>query len=274
MNLKPLLSSLAIGAAVISSMAATNDLKVNVGKPGAPIQPTMYGIFFEDINYAADGGLYAEKIINRSFEFPQPLMGWRASGSVEVRTDGAPFDRAPHYVRLAPSGHPHKHTAIENEGFFGVSVERGKEYRLSLWGRADGNDTARIRVEIADPASMGETHTLAKADIRILPGEWRRYEVMLKPSKSVERGRLRIFLVHPDHAVDLEHISLMPTDTWKGRRNGLRADLVEKLADLRPGVFRFPGGCIVEGTDLASRYQWKNTVGPVENRPVNENRWH
>ncbi|MDE5749426.1 MAG: carbohydrate binding domain-containing protein, partial [Duncaniella sp.] len=177
---RQILSALVAATLPVAAMAAR--IEVNTAaKRAAEIPPTLYGLFFEDINYAADGGLYAEKIINRSFEFPQPLMGWRASGSVEVRTDDAPFDRAPHYVRLAPSGHPHKHTAIENEGFFGVSVERGKEYRLSLWGRAEYNDTARIRVEIADPASMGETHTLAKADIRVLPGEWRRYEVTLKP---------------------------------------------------------------------------------------------
>lgn len=273
MKIKSLIIS-AVAAAALPVAAGAAGVEVRLGAKGAAeIPPTLYGLFFEDINYAADGGLYAEKVINRSFEFPQSLMGWNVSGNVEVRSDG-PFDRAPHYVRLSPSGHRHKHTALENEGFFGVSAEKGKEYRLSLWGRAEGADSARIRVEIADPASMGETHVLAKADIRVAPGDWRKYEVTLKPSRTVEKGRLRIFLVHPDRTVDLEHISLMPADTWKGRRNGLRADLAQKLADLHPGVFRFPGGCIVEGTDLGSRYRWKNTVGPVENRPVNENRWH
>ncbi len=252
--------------------AAAAKLEIDLGKKGAAIAPTMYGLFFEDINFAADGGLYAEKVKNRSFEFPQPFMGWNVSGNVELRDDG-PFERNPHYVRLMPSGHPHKHTVLENEGFFGVSAEKGKNYRFSMWARS-ADSPATVRIEIADPASDGETHALASTEIKVEPGEWRRYEAVLTPSATVSKGKLRVFLCHPEADVDVEHLSLMPVDTWKGRENGLRADLAQALADMHPGVFRFPGGCIVEGTDLDSRYQWKNTVGPVENRPLNENRWH
>ena len=238
---------------------------------GAPIPATMYGLFFEDINYAADGGLYAEMVKNRSFEFPQSLMGWEASGNVEVRTAGPAFPRNPHYVHLEPVSHPHKRTGIQNEGFFGVSAQKGKEYRFSVFARASKGQS-KITVEMTDPASMGETQVLASADAVIEGKEWKKYTLSLTPEADVVKGKLRIFLY--GDAVDLDHVSLFPVDTWKGRENGLRKDLVQALADIHPGVLRFPGGCIVEGTDLQSRYQWKNSVGPVENRPLNENRWH
>lgn len=238
---------------------------------GAPIPGTLYGLFFEDINFAADGGLYAEMIKNRSFEFPQSLMGWETFGKVEVRTAGAPFARNPHYVHLDPVGHPHKRTGLQNEGFFGVTAAKGKEYRFSVWARAT-NGTSKITVEMTDPASMGETQVVASADVEVSGKEWKKYTATLTPDADVKKGKFRIFLY--GDAVDLEHVSLFPADTWQGRENGLRADLVQALADIHPGVLRFPGGCIVEGTDLESRYQWKNSVGPVENRPINENRWH
>ncbi|NLZ72824.1 MAG: alpha-L-arabinofuranosidase, partial [Bacteroidales bacterium] len=104
---------------------------INLKKTGAAIQPTMYGLFFEDINYAADGGLYGELIKNRSFEFPQNLMGWKTFGKVELKNDG-PFENNPHYVTLSNPGHSHKHTGLENEGFFGIGVLKDKEYRFSV----------------------------------------------------------------------------------------------------------------------------------------------
>ena len=269
---KHLLSTIAALAA-LSSGAATNDFVIKTNKPGAPIQPTMYGIFFEDINFGADGGLYAELVKNRSFEFPQTFMGWNTFGNVKVYDDG-PFERNPHYVRLGNPGHGHKHTGIENEGFFGIGVEKDKEYRFSVWARTVDGEKSKIRVEITDPDTMDDRQAIAKQDVEITGKEWKKYTVVLKPSKTDAKAHLRIFLTTPKSGVDLEHVSLFPVDTWKGHENGMRKDLVQKLADLKPGVFRFPGGCIVEGTDMDTRYQWKNTVGPVENRPLNENRWH
>ncbi len=257
----------------LSAGAAVNDFVIKTNKPGAPIQPTMYGIFFEDINFGADGGLYAELVKNRSFEFPQTFMGWNTFGNVQVKDDG-PFERNPHYVRLGDPGHAHKHTGLENEGFFGIGVEKDKEYRFSVWARTVDGEKAKIRVEITEPATMGEHQDIAKQDVEISGKEWKKYTVILKPSKTEAKAHLRIFLTTPKSGVDLEHVSLFPVDTWKGHENGMRKDLAQKLADLKPGVFRFPGGCIVEGTDMDTRYQWKNTVGPVENRPLNENRWH
>lgn len=268
---KGLLAVLAL-AAGSALQAQTNELVIQAGKPGAKIQPTMYGLFFEDINYAADGGLYAELVKNRSFEFPQHFMGWKTFGKVSLKDDG-PFERNPHYVRLAYAGHPHKQTGLDNEGFFGIGIKKGAEYRFSVWARvAEGETPAKIRVELADTKSMNEQQAFVAADVTVDSKEWKKYQVILKPEVTNPKAILRIFLASRQ-TVDLEHISLFPVDTWQGHENGLRKDLVQALADIKPGVFRFPGGCIVEGTDIASRYDWKKSVGMVENRPLNENRW-
>jgi len=252
--------------------AQTNELVIQTKKLGAEIQPTMYGLFFEDINYAADGGLYAELVKNRSFEFPQHLMGWNTYGKVTLMDDG-PFERNPHYVRFSDPGHGHKHTGLDNEGFFGIGVKKGEEYRFSVWARLpQGSTKETLRIELVDTKSMGERQAFAAENLTIDSNEWKKYQVILKPGITHPKSVLRIFLTSKG-TVDLEHVSLFPVNTWKGHENGLRKDLAQALADIHPGVFRFPGGCIVEGTDLDTRYDWKKSVGPVENRPLNENRW-
>ena len=265
-----LMAALALTAGV-AAQAQTNELVIQTKKVGAPIQSTMYGLFFEDINYAADGGLYAELVKNRSFEFPQNLMGWKTFGKVSLKDDG-PFEKNPHYVRLAYAGHDHKQTGLDNEGFFGIGVKAGEEYRFSVWARTPEGGEGTIRVELVDTKSMGERQAFATAKLEINSKEWKKYQVILKPEVTHPKGVLRIFLTSKT-TVDLEHISLFPVDTWKGHENGMRKDLAQALYDLKPGIFRFPGGCIVEGTEQPDRYYWKNTVGPVENRPLNLNRW-
>ncbi len=255
--------------ATLSAQQTTYEMVVNAKKPGAVIQPTMYGLFFEDINFGADGGLYAELIKNRSFEFPQSLMGWKTFGQVDLRDEGGPFERNPHYVRLNNSGHGHKHTGLENEGYRGIGVKKDADYRFSVWARSVDGAEQKVRVELID----ADSHPFQRQEVTINSREWKRYEVTLTAPKEEEKASLRIFLASAG-PVDLEHISLFPKDTWKGRENGLRRDLVEALDELNPGLFRFPGGCIVEGTDLETRYDWKKSIGPVENRPLNENRWH
>ncbi|NCD13907.1 MAG: alpha-L-arabinofuranosidase [Bacteroidia bacterium] len=251
--------------------AQTNEMTIQANRKGAEIQPTMYGLFFEDINYAADGGLYAELIKNRSFEFPQSFMGWETYGKVTLKDDG-PFERNPHYVRLDDPGHAHKRTGLQNEGFFGIGIEEGKEYRFSVWARVPG-EASEIRVQLIHYSSMGEHQALVSEALVVDSKEWKKYQLVFKSPETQPKAMLRIFL-ESGNSVDLEHISLFPVDTWNGHENGLRKDLAQALYDIRPGVFRFPGGCIVEGTDLATRYDWKKSVGPVENRPLNENRWH
>lgn len=273
-NIKTTLTAFALTMTSLGVSAATSNIDIEAGKPGAKIPDTMYGLFFEDINFAGDGGLYAEMLINRSFEFPQTLYGWKTFGKTEIRNDG-PFERNPHYVRLNPAGHRVKYSGLDNTGFFSVAVNGGEEYRFSTWARTPDGKPAKIRVELVDPAADEESVAIASKTIDITSKEWTKHTAILRPSRDIkEGGVLRIFLVKPDETpVDLEHVSLFPVNTWRGHENGLRRDLAQALADIKPGVFRFPGGCIVEGTEFGDRYQWKNTVGPVENRPLNLNRW-
>ena len=270
MNKKLLICGL-VSAMALTSTAQTNVMEVNTKKLVAPIQSTMYGIFFEDINYAADGGLYGELIKNRSFEFPQHLVGWQSFGCVDVEDDNAPFERCPHYVVLSDPGHKDRRTGLVNEGYFGIGVEKGEAYRFSVWAKAPKGDAA-IRVQLIDENSMEEKQEFIEEEISISSSDWKKYTITLTSPKTDKHAKLRIFL-KGTNSVALEHISLFPVNTFKNRENGMRRDLAQALADLKPGIFRFPGGCIVEGTDLDTRYQWKNTVGPVENRPLNGNRW-
>ena len=266
------LTTMLLLAASLSAGAQTHVLDVNTKKLGAPVQPTMYGIFFEDINYAADGGLYAELVKNRSFEFPNAFTGWDISGDVTLKNDG-PFERNPHYVRLAPANHSDRHTMIENHGFFGMGVKGGADYRFSVWARVPDGGRAKLWIDLVENATMDDDQKLGNAGIEVSGKEWKKYTAIIKPKRTCAKAHLRVW-GDSKATTDLEHVSLFPVDTWKGRENGMRKDLAQALNDMHPGVFRFPGGCIVEGVDLATRYQWKNTVGPVENRPLNENRWH
>ena len=259
--------TVALAAMMTLNANAQRQFTVLANKPGATIQPTMYGIFFEDINFGADGGLYAEMVQNRSFEFPTRLMGWNAFGNVQVGEVRPAFDRNPHYVVLGDSGHIEKRTGLENRGFFGMGFKKGMRYDFSVYARLhDGvSAPARIRVELVN----ADNNIITRQRITIDSREWKKYTASLTSNVTEQKGLMRIFLETAE-GVDLDHVSLFPSDNW----NGLRADLVKALADLHPGIFRFPGGCIVEGTDLNTRYQWKNSVGQVENRPLNENRWN
>ena len=270
MNNKRLLSCIIAASSLLGAYAQTHTFDVNTKKVGAKVQPTMYGIFFEDINYAADGGLYGELVKNRSFEFPDALMGWKAFGKFEVKNDG-PFERCPHYVVLGSSGHNDAATGLQNEGYFGIGIDKGEDYRFSVWAKAVSGD-ATVEVSLVDENTMEEHQEFATAELKVSGNEWKKYELVLKPTKTVQKANLRL-LLKGKNSVALEHVSLFPKHTFKDRDNGMRRDLAQALYDLHPGVFRFPGGCIVEGSSLEQRYQWKNSIGPVENRPLNGNRW-
>ena len=265
-----LLTCAIAAASVMAAGAQTNVLDINTKKAGAKIQDTMYGLFFEDINYAADGGLYGELVKNRSFEFPQSFMGWQVFGDVKLKDDG-PFERCPHYVVLGAPNHKERRTGIQNEGYFGIGVVKGEDYRFSVWAKAP-KGKATIRVQLIDQYSMGEHQEFVEQTLDVTSAEWKKYEIVLKSPETQKKANLRIFL-KGENPVCLEHVSLFPVNTFKNRKNGLRRDVAQALADVKPGLLRFPGGCIVEGTDLETRYQWKNTIGPVENRPLNQNRW-
>lgn len=262
-----LLSTIVVGAMAVVATAQTHQFNIQANKLGAPVQPTMYGIFFEDINFGADGGLYAEMVENRSFEFPSHLMGWGTFGNVSVSDVKPAFERNPHYVTLLSAGHDQKFSGLENKGFFGMGVKKGMKYDFSVYARLNSlqGKAAKIRVEIVD----SKDNPIDQDTITITNNQWKKFTASLTSKVTDAKALMRIFLMSED-GVDLDHISLFPSDNW----HGLRADLVKDLEDLHPGVFRFPGGCIVEGTDLATRYQWKNSVGDAENRPLNENRWN
>ena len=258
---------LAAALSLTGSVAQTRQLTVDAGKPGGIVQPTMYGIFFEDINFGADGGLYAEMVLNRNFEFPNHLQGWNTFGKVTVGDFEPAFTRNPHYVTVYPSGHKEKTSGLENKGFFGMGFKKGMKYDFTVYARLNNlqGKTAKIRVELVGDDNV----PMDRQVITLSNNQWQKKTVTLTANRTMQHGLLRIFNAGSE-AVDLDYVSLFPEDNW----HGLRADLVKDLEDLHPGIFRFPGGCIVEGTDLQTRYQWKNTIGDPENRPINENRWN
>ena len=258
---------LAAALSLTGSVAQTRQLTVDAGKPGGIVQPTMYGIFFEDINFGADGGLYAEMVMNRNFEFPNHLQGWNTFGKVTVGDFEPAFTRNPHYVTVYPSGHKEKTSGLENKGFFGMGFKKGMKYDFTVYARLNNlqGKTAKIRVELVGDDNV----PMDRQVITLSNNQWQKKTVTLTANRTMQHGLLRIFNAGSE-AVDLDYVSLFPEDNW----HGLRADLVKDLEDLHPGIFRFPGGCIVEGTDLQTRYQWKNTIGDPENRPINENRWN
>ena len=248
-------------------------LSVKADKPGARINPAMWGIFFEDINFGADGGLYAELVKNRSFEFPNPWMGWsriepaRAVGSVEMR-DYDPFDAAnPHYVRVR-TGFFGRGFGVANEGFRGMGLHEGERFNFSVQARAL-NGKPVLRIALVSP----EGRKLGSAKLSGFTPRWQQYTAELRAAATEPKAHLTLTVEGPA-TLDLDMISLFPEDTWKHRPNGLRADLVQMLADLKPGFLRFPGGCIVEGRDLTNRYEWKNTIGDLPDRQLKLNRWN
>ena len=188
--------ALAMGLMVsLSTSAQQHQFTVNA-KPGAPIQPTMYGIFFEDINFGADGGLYAEMVENRSFEFPNRLMGWNTFGNVSLSDVKPAFDRNPHYVVLESAGHDQKFTGLENRGYFGMGLKEGMRYDFSVYGRLHNlqGKAAKIRVEIVDDQDV----PIDRQSISINGTQWQKYTVSLTSKKTVEKGLMRIFLESED----------------------------------------------------------------------------
>jgi alpha-N-arabinofuranosidase len=240
------------------------------------IQPTMYGIFFEDINFAADGGLYAELIKNRSFEFDEPLTGWKQpntktlssnldSGFLTIITDKSKTNK--NYARITVSNH--KNYSLENEGFRGIGLHQGENYDLTFNVENISGNISAVTMSLMDEKGfvISSTSTIMKGK------GWQKYTTVLTPSKTIEKAKLQITFTG-NGVVNMDMISLFPQNTWKGRKGGLRKDLVQKLYDLQPGFLRFPGGCIVEGRTLAERYQWKKTIGKVEERENLINKWN
>lgn len=248
-------------------------ISVIADKPVANVSPTMWGVFFEDINFAADGGIYAELVKNRSFEFSMPLMGWR---QIRMNGDGRAlptfyspaYDANPHYMKLVVDAEKGSY-GLANEGFRGIGLREGVKYNFSVNARVAEGSNLSMTVRLLDPSGKA----LWVTAIGGFSTDWLKHTATLSPVRTEQKGTLQI-LLSGKGTIDIDMVSLVPEDTWKGRPNGLRNDLVQMIADLKPGFVRFPGGCIVEGRDLTNRYQWKNTVGPVDGRRLIINRWN
>lgn len=260
-----------------NTLFAQKELTVDMSETIAPIQPTMYGIFFEDINFAADGGLYAEMIKNRSFEFTIPMMGWSQPNSDRHSYNNESGYALPvkyfegegnlNFLRVQVKNA--EGYELHNEGFRGMGIKEGDTYRFTFDAKQMEGAVSAVKAELLDE----EGNTIAEASIPVSGSEWSNYKAEIVPNKTVMKGSLKLTFEGTGE-LGLDMISLFPTDTWNGRENGLRKDLVQLLYDLDPGFLRFPGGCIVEGRTLARRYQWKKTVGPVDERPSLVNRWN
>jgi len=249
--------------------AQEKTLVVRAGNPIAPIQPTMWGLFFEDINFAADGGIYAELVKNRSFEFYKPLMGWQKFGedyTGQFQIINSQNENNPRFLRLESL--QGKELGLVNEGFRGMGVKSGENYLFSIFAR-QGDGVSALKVELLD----SDGKVIGQTAMKNFSGEWKKYEATVSCSATNPNANLRVTLSGKG-VLEIDMVSLFPENTWKNRKNGLRADMVQKLADLKPGFLRFPGGCIVEGHELETRYQWKKTVGNLEDRQMIVNRWN
>jgi len=274
-NCYPLLAILLICS--ISATGQKTKLEVDVTHSIAEIQPTMYGIFFEDINFAADGGVYAEMIKNRGFEFDNPKMGWqqpnsnsygfnKKSGIANIIKSGTDTS-SNNFCRVSienDSGY-----VLINEGFRGMGIKKNAKYRFSLMAKNSKLAIQKVRIHFVDETGQ----VLGECSITPAARDWETYTATLVATETNPKVVLKITF-EGTGVIDLDNISLFPVNTWKGRENGLREDIVQLLADLQPGFLRFPGGCIVEGRTLAQRYQWKKTVGPLWDRTLLINRWN
>jgi alpha-L-arabinofuranosidase len=241
----------------------------------ATIQPTMWGVFFEDINLGADGGIYAELIKNRSFEFKKPMMGWRVLGITKTEGDFQVLNRQdantanPRYLQVTLDHATHD-LGLTNEGFRGMGIKKDLRYDFSFMYRQSSSDL-KIYIELV--SSKGETIGKTIVQTSNTGNEWEKLATNFTASETDLKSHLNIWF-EGSGSIDLDMISLFPTDTWKNRPGGMRADMIQMLADMKPGFIRFPGGCIVEGYDLSQRYQWKKTIGPIEERQLIINRWN
>ncbi|WP_405559620.1 carbohydrate binding domain-containing protein [Streptomyces canus] len=253
-------------------------ITVDPAARGAKIDDTMYGVFFEDINRAADGGLYAELVQNRSFEYSTadnssytPLTSWTVSGTGQVvNDDGRLGERNRNYLSLGAG------SSVTNAGYnTGIHVEEGKKYDFSVWARADAGTALTVSLQDA-----GGTLATAR-EVTVTKSGWAQYKATFTATGTSSDGRLT---VASSAAAALDMVSLFPRDTYRGEPNGMRKDLAEKIAALQPGFVRFPGGCLVNtgsmedysaasGWQRKRSYQWKDTIGPVEQRATNANFW-
>jgi alpha-L-arabinofuranosidase len=267
-------ASAALFSFILTAQAELARLVVHVNQPRHPIPPTLWGIFFEDINCSADGGLYAELVRNRSFENADEPDYWSVvgQGSAKVTTaldSSAPINpKNPHSLKVSVIDPGGGGAGIANEGFWGIAVKRGETYDLSLWARGGDEFGGPLAVNLE-----GRNNTVcASAALSRLTPQWKHYKLALAATATEPKTRLAITTAKPG-VFWLDMVSLFPRRTWKNRPNGLRPDLAEMLVDLKPAFVRFPGGCWVEGDTMALAYRWKQTIGDISERRTQYNIW-
>lgn len=238
------------------------------------ISDKLIGIFFEDINYGADGGLYAELIQNRDFEYSlndrqewNSTYAWTLKGEgtrMAVETAEPLHANNPHYVVLDTKT---PGASLINSGFDGIVVRKGEKYDFSVFARTPGK-SGKIRVSLQD----GKGNELASEVVTVASRNWKKQTAVLIPQADADDAVL-VLSPQKQGKYVLDMISLFPQHTFKGRKNGLRADLAQTLADLHPRFVRFPGGCVAHGNGIDNIYRWKNSIGPLETRKPMRNLW-
>ena len=277
-------------AAAAMGISAQKAMKAPAG--GKVISDELIGIFFEDISSSADGGLYAELIQNGSFEYnPTEKDGWgpgtawrqvrpgHSLGYLEPRMDNGVHANNPTYMRLHAERTREFYDfkgwrgyGIQNDGFGGISVKAGEKYDFSVFVRNIG-DAKQLRIALVEPQGWGkDPKLLAEATISVTDNSWKKYEAVLTADADCQKAAIQILMLN-DGDMDVDMVSLMPQDTYKG--HGLRKDLAQALADLQPKFMRFPGGCVVHGggDGFWNTYRWKTTIGPKEQRRQLKNTW-
>ena len=262
MKLKNLFASLVL-ATTLATNAQPAKISVAVDQPGHRISPTLWGIFFEDINLSADGGIYPELVRNRSFEDADKPDDWKITGA-EATIDSTrplnPFNRKSLCVKAGGA------FTIDNDGYWGMNVVKGDSYTLRLASRAAGGFNSALTVKIIG----ADGQVLAAGEISGSSMDWKYHTLTLTPTASDPKARLEIS-GNGQGVLFLDMVSLMPDKTWKN--HGLRVDLAESLDALHPKFLRFPGGCWVEGDDFAHMNHWKKTVGNIDVREPLWNIW-
>ena len=272
-------------AALSSPVSASSvEIRVDCDKPTVPLSSHLYGLFFEDINFGADGGLYAELVQNRSFEYYKvsgrdggglhPLFAWDKIERGGARCEPAVTDRQPlndkntKYLEIK-IGKAGDAAGVRNSGFDGIPLNAGASYDVSFYSRISdwvGEAAVTVALELEDGTECGS------ASFKGIGGDWKKYEGVITSDKTTENGKL-VIRTTGKGTLALDMVSLFPKDTFKGRKNGLRKDLVQALEELNPKFLRFPGGCIAHGSGLDNAYRWKDSVGDIAERRPNWNLW-
>jgi hypothetical protein len=257
-----------------AALSATATLTVQADHLGAVISPMLYGIFFEEINHAGDGGLYAEMVGNRSFEDGATPDPWTqvtvgtAKGTIAIEPirAGSSFNR--NALRISVCDINGGSIGAANPGYWGMSVKQSAVYDVTIIAKCGGGFLGDLKVQLRSPSGT----VLAEGQTTALTTDWQSTSVALTASKTVPNAQLVVLASEPG-MVWLDMVSMFPRDTFKNRANGLRPDLAGYLEGIRPAFVRFPGGCWVEGNTMAESYRWKQTIGPVADRRTQYNLW-